>query len=199
MGGAWESTSFAKNFVGTACLESTYLVYTTPTQFDYIPFVIRTAHMAGNIQPYTPKQEKFGSWIISKVGRWQTTVYELSGGRLWNTFLGGPVAILTVVGRKSGVVRKIPLLFLKHGDNVVMTASKGGMSKLPVWYHNVVAADTADIQIGSGKKTYRMREANEQEEATLWPLLEAMYPDYKEYRARTEGVREIPVLIFSPV
>jgi deazaflavin-dependent oxidoreductase (nitroreductase family) len=154
--------------------------------------------MTGNIQPYSQKQEKFGSWIISKVGRWQTTVYELTGGRLWNTFLGGPVAILTTVGRKSGAVRKVPLLFLKHGDDVVMTASKGGMSKLPVWYHNVVAADTVDIQIGRDKKTYRMRQANEREETTLWPLLEAMYPDYKEYRARTEGVRNIPVLIFSP-
>jgi deazaflavin-dependent oxidoreductase (nitroreductase family) len=91
------------------------------------------------------------------------------------------------------------LLFLKHGDNVVMTASKGGMSKLPIWYHNVVAASTVDIQVGAEKKTYRMREANVEEEATLWPLLEAMYPDYKDYRARTEGVRTIPVLIFEPV
>jgi len=155
--------------------------------------------MTDNIQPYSAKQEKFGSWTISNVGRWQTTVYELTGGRLWNTFLGGPVAILTTVGRKSGLVRKVPLLFLKHGDNVVMTASKGGMSKLPVWYYNVVAADTVDIQIGKEKKTYRMREANVEEEAKLWPLLEAMYPDYKEYRQRTEGVRNIPVLIFSPV
>lgn len=155
--------------------------------------------MTGDIQRYTPKQEKLGSWIISKVGRWQTTVYELTGGRLWNTFLGGPVAILTTVGRKSGQVRKVPLLYLRHGDEVVMTASKGGMSKLPVWYFNVAAADTVDIQIGSVKKTYRMREANAEEEALLWPKLEAMYPDYKEYRARTEGVRHIPVLIFSPV
>ena len=154
--------------------------------------------MTEKIQPYSQKQEKYGSWIISKVGRWQTTIYELTGGRLWNTFLGGPVAILTTVGRKSGLVRKVPLLFLKHGNNVVMTASKGGMTKLPVWYHNVVAADTVDIQIGSEKKTYRMREATEEEEATLWPLLEEMYPDYKEYRARTEGVRSIPVLIFTP-
>ncbi len=155
--------------------------------------------MTDNIQPYTQKQEKLGSWIINRVGRWQTTVYELTGGRLWNTFLGGPVAILTTVGRKTGTVRKVPLLFLKHGDNVVMTASKGGMSTLPIWYHNVVAADTVDIQIGADKKTYRMREASTQEETTLWPLLEAMYPDYKEYRIRTEGVRNIPVLIFSPV
>ncbi|MEH6592166.1 MAG: nitroreductase/quinone reductase family protein [Halioglobus sp.] len=154
--------------------------------------------MTEEIQPYSQKQEKIGSWIIRKVGRWQTTVYELTGGRLWNTFLGGPVAILTTVGRKSGLVRKVPLLFLKHGENVVMTASKGGMSKLPVWYHNVVASNTVDIQIGSEKKTYRMREATEEEQTTLWPLLEEMYPDYKEYRARTQGVRTIPVLIFTP-
>ena len=154
--------------------------------------------MTGEIKPYTQKQEKFGSWIISRVGRWQTAVYELTGGRLWNKFLGGPVAILTTVGRKSGLVRKVPLLFLKQGEDVVMTASKGGMTKLPIWYHNVVAADTVDIQIGTEKKTYRMREATPEEEATLWPQLEEMYPDYKEYRQRTDGIRHIPVLIFSP-
>lgn len=155
--------------------------------------------MSEEIKPYTAQQEKFGSWIINRVGKLQTTVYELTGGRLWNTFLGGPVAILTTVGRKTGRQRKVPLLFLEDGDNVVMTASKGGMTKLPVWYHNVVAADTVDIQVGNQKKTYRMREASPEEEVRLWPLLEAMYPDYKEYRARTEGVRHIPVLIFSPV
>jgi len=68
-----------------------------------------------------------------------------------------------------------------------------------VWYHNVVAADTVQIQIGREKKTYRMREANPVEESALWPKLEAMYPDYQQYRQRTEGVRNIPVLIFSPV
>jgi len=151
------------------------------------------------VEPYTAKQEKFGSWIINRVGRWQTRVYELSGGRLWNTFLGGPVAILTVLGRKSGAVRKVPLLYLMDGENVVMTASKGGMSKLPIWYHNVVAADSVEIQIGNRKRRYRMHEADESEAERLWPLLEEMYPDYREYRARTEGVRSIPVLIFSPL
>ena len=154
--------------------------------------------MSDDIKPYSARQERFGTWLINNLGRWQTRVYELSGGRLWNKFLGSPVAILSVVGRKSGTLRKIPLLYLQQGDDVVMTASKGGMSTLPVWYHNVVAADTVDIQIGSDKKTYRMREANPAEEEDLWPKLEAMYPDYVEYRARAEGVRRIPVLIFSP-
>jgi len=154
--------------------------------------------MAKDVKPFTPGQEKFGTWVINRLGRWQTAVYELSGGRLWNTFLGGPVAILSVRGRKSGVLRKIPLLFLRQGDDIVMTASKGGMSTLPVWYHNVVAADTVDIQVGREKITYRMREATPQEEERLWPELEKMYPDYRDYRARTQNVRRIPVLIFSP-
>lgn len=155
--------------------------------------------MTDDIKPYSARQEKFGSWLISRVGRWQTTVYELSGGRVWNKFLGSPVAILTTVGRKSGKTRKVPLLYLMQGDSVVMTASKGGMSRLPVWYHNVTAADTVDIQIGNTKNTYTMREATEAEEVDLWPRLEAMYEDYKEYRARTQNVRRIPVLIFTPV
>ncbi len=73
------------------------------------------------------------------------------------------------------------------------------MSKLPLWYFNLKAKPEAQIQIGSVKKTYTMREANEQEEQLLWPQLEDMYADYKEYRARTEGVRRIPVLIFTPL
>jgi deazaflavin-dependent oxidoreductase (nitroreductase family) len=150
-------------------------------------------------KPYTPKQEKFGSWFINRLGRLQTAVYELSGGRLWNTFLGSPVAILTTVGRKTGKIRKLPLLYLKQDDNVIMTASKGGMSKLPIWYYNVKAAPTVYIQVGSDKKKYTMREATPEEEQDLWPKLEAMYPDYREYRARTEGVRTIPVLIFTPL
>tara|TARA_B100001540_G_scaffold208804_1_gene183957 strand:- start:1925 stop:2404 length:480 start_codon:yes stop_codon:yes gene_type:complete len=149
--------------------------------------------------PYTEGQEKFGSWFINRVGRMQTTVYELTGGRLWNKFLGSPVAILTVVGRKSGKVRKIPLLFLEQGENIIMTASKGGMSKLPIWYHNVCAAPSVHIQVGKRKREYSMREASPEEEADLWPKLEDMYPSYREYRARTEGIRHIPVLIFTPI
>lgn len=150
------------------------------------------------IKPYTEGQEKFGSWIINRLGRMQVKVYEASGGRLWKTFRGSKVAILTVTGRKSGLKRKIPLLYLPWGDKIVMTASKGGMSKLPIWYHNLVANPDADIQVGAVKKSYTMREANAEEEAELWPQLEAMYSDYVEYRARVDGVRSIPVLVFEP-
>jgi deazaflavin-dependent oxidoreductase (nitroreductase family) len=149
-------------------------------------------------KPYTPKQEKFGASLIKKVGKWQVKVYELTGGRLWNTFLGGPVAILTSKGRKSGEARKTPLLFIEDKGNVVMAASKGGMSTLPLWWKNLEATPQCQIQIRSRKGHYVARMANEEEEKELWPKLDKIYDGYAEYRARVEGVRHIPVIIFEP-
>ena len=133
-------------------------------------------------------------WVADHVER-----YERTGGVEGGEFNGIPCVILTTTGRKTGKIRKTPLVRVPHGEGYLVVASMGGQPKHPVWYHNVVAADTVDIQIGSEKKTYRMREATPAEETDLWPQLEDMYPDYKEYRARTEGVRHIPVLIFTPV
>ena len=149
------------------------------------------------INPYTPGQEKFGAWLIKRIGAMQVWVYEMSGGRLWNTFLGGQVAILTTTGRKTGAQRKTPLLYIEAGERVVMAASKGGMSTAPFWYHNIRANPTVQIQIGRRKRSMIARLANADEEQHLWPKLEAMYPGFIEYRARSEGVRKIPVLIFE--
>ena len=50
------------------------------------------------IKPYSARQEKFGSWLIRNIGKWQVAVYRATGGRVWNRFLGAPVAILTSTG-----------------------------------------------------------------------------------------------------
>ncbi len=147
--------------------------------------------------PYTQRQERFGEFFIKNLGSMQVRVYEWTGGRLWNTFLKAPCAILTTTGRKSGKPRKVPLLFMEDGDRVVMVASKGGMSRPPIWYHNLCANPEATIQIGKRKRRMVAREATPEEEAVLWPRLEAIYPGYAEYRARCEGVRHIPVMIFE--
>jgi deazaflavin-dependent oxidoreductase (nitroreductase family) len=151
------------------------------------------------ITPYSAKQEKIANWVMRQLARWQAPVYELSGGRLWRTFMGVPVAILTTVGRKSGKLRKTPLLYLRDGERIVMTASKAGTSTLPAWYFNAKAAGRVQIQIGADKRDYYVREASLEEERKLWPKLDAIYPDYRQYRARTEGVRRIPILIFNAV
>ena len=150
------------------------------------------------IKPYSEGQEKFGSWLIKNIGKWQVSVYRATGGRLWNKFLGAPVSILTSIGHKSGEVRRTPLLFLEQGESVVIAASKGGMSKPPVWMFNLKANPDCEIQIGPRNRLMRARIANEEEEKALWPKLTAIYADFDEYRARTEGVRHIPLFILEP-
>ena len=149
--------------------------------------------------PWTAGQEKFGKFFIKRVGKWQTFVYELTGGRIWKTFLGAPVAILTTTGHKTGEKRKTPLLYLRDEDNVIMAASQGGFSTEPFWYKNICANPEVEIQIGNSKNTMIARHATTEEKADLWPKLDAVYAGYQEYRARTRGIRDIPILIFSPV
>lgn len=150
------------------------------------------------LKPYSEAQEKFGTWLIKNVGKWQVTVYRATGGKVWNKFLGAPVAILTSIGHKSSEVRRTPLLYLENGETVVIVASKGGMSKPPIWMHNLRAHPDCEIQVGPKNRMMRAREATSEEEMDLWPKLIAIYADFTEYRARTEGVRHIPLFVLEP-
>jgi len=152
-----------------------------------------------SLGPWSDKQERFGKFFIKKIGKWQTKVYEATDGKLWNTFLGAPCAILTTTGRKSGEPRKTPLLYLEQDGEVVMVASQGGFSTLPLWYRNIQSKPEVEVQIKAYKRKMRAREASEAEKAELWPKLETVYEGYKEYRARTRGVRDIPILIFKDI
>lgn len=148
--------------------------------------------------PYSPGQEKFGKGFIKNFGALQVFVYRLSGGRLMNTFLGVKVAILGHYGRKSGQLRRTPLLYLADGDKVVLAASCGGFSKAPQWQHNLDADPRAELQVGAVNRPMKARRASEQEETRYWPRLTALYPGFDEYRARVEGVRRIPLYVLEP-
>ena len=110
---------------------------------------------------------------------------------------GAPVCLVTTTGRKSGQSRTAPLLYLADGERVVLVASKGGMSKHPVWYLNLVANPRCTVEIGREKRAMRAHTASAEEKAALWPRLIAMYPDYDDYQSRTD--REIPVVVLDPV
>ena len=135
--------------------------------------------------------------LIKNYGRFQVRLYELSGGRLANHFMGCHCAILTTTGRKSGELRKSPLLYIVDEDRVVLAATKGGMSSNPAWYLNILAKPEVEIQIGRNKRQLHARHASEDEAAKLWPKLDANYAGYAEYRERLRGKREAPVVILE--
>ena len=149
------------------------------------------------LPPWTRTQERLASPVIRLMTLLNVWAYRLSGGRLGGTFLrGAPVCLVTARGRRSGAPRTVALLYLSAGDDLVVVASKGGMSHHPAWYHNMTANPDVEVQVGSTTRRMRGRRASDAEKAALWPRLVAMYRDYDDYQGRT--TRDIPVMILSP-
>ena len=149
------------------------------------------------LPPWTPTQEKIGSIAVRWMTRINKWLFVLTDGKIGGTFRGGaPVCLVTTIGRKSGEPRTVALLYLEDGRDVVLVASKGGMSHHPMWYLNMQVHPEVEVQIGSEKRSMLGRIATDEERAALWPKLTAMYPDYDSYQQRT--TRKIPVLICSP-
>ena len=128
----------------------------------------------------------------------QVDAYERSGGTEANTLLdtGLPVIVVTMLGNKSGKVRKVALMRVEHDGEYALVASLGGAPKHPVWYYNLKAhPDDVTIQDGAEPFPVHVREVTGDERTRWWERAVAAYPEYAEYQRRTE--RTIPVFVAS--
>ena len=149
------------------------------------------------LPPFTPGQERFGLAAVKLMNRVNRWIYRASGGRIGGKFRhGAPVCLVTIRGRKTGEPRTVALLYLADGDDVIIVASLGGMSKHPIWYRNLEANPDVTIQIGATVRAMTARRVSDAEKAALWPRLVAMYRDFDDYQGRT--TRNIPVIRLSP-
>lgn len=148
-------------------------------------------------RPWTPQEERFGSVVVKAMSALNVWIFRLTGGWLGAKFMrGAPVCLVTVTGRRSGQPFTVPLIYVDDGDDVVVVASKGGMSHHPLWYHNMLANPRVTVELPATKRTMIARQATPDEKARLWPKACAIYPDYADYQART--TRDIPLMILSP-
>jgi deazaflavin-dependent oxidoreductase (nitroreductase family) len=125
----------------------------------------------------------------------QVELYEKSGGREGTTLQGKPVVIVTMRGRKSGLIRKAPVMRVEHDGVYAVVASMGGAPKHPVWYHNLVANPDVTLQDGPDVYEMRVREVHGNEKAAWWARAVEAWPAYADYQQRTE--RQIPVLVLE--
>lgn len=98
---------------------------------------------------YIPSPRK---WVSDQV-----KLYEESGGTEGLTLrdTGLPVIIVTNRGRKTGAIRKTPVMRVADGKNYVIVASKGGAPQHPEWYHNLKA--DPNVEIRDKTEVYKMR------------------------------------------
>ena len=126
----------------------------------------------------------------------QVETYERTGGREGNTFMdtGLPVVLLTTRGRKTGKLRKSPLMRVEHNGEYALVASKGGMPDNPLWYGNLIAnPEDATLQDGRQPFEIDVREVEGEERASWWSRSVEAYPPYAEYQEKAE--RTIPVVV----
>ncbi|MBW0255722.1 MULTISPECIES: nitroreductase family deazaflavin-dependent oxidoreductase [unclassified Cellulomonas] len=127
----------------------------------------------------------------------QVELIESSGGTRGTTMRGMPVVVVTMLGARSGKVRKIPVMRVEHDGAYAVVASLGGAPKHPVWYHNLLAHPLVELQDGPAKADYTVREVSGAERELWWARAVEAYPDYADYQTRTSRV--IPVLVLEPV
>jgi deazaflavin-dependent oxidoreductase (nitroreductase family) len=141
---------------------------------------------------------RVGAWYFINVAmRLDRVLLPLSGGRV-SSAIGQQVGLLETTGAKSGERRRIPLLFVRDGNHVVLIASKGGNAKHPAWYHNLRANPQVRF-LGPGGLTgdYLAREAEGDERSRLWVEAVDYYDGFATYQERTDG-RRIPVVVLEP-
>ena len=134
-------------------------------------------------------------WVLKTVTRLHVLLHRLSGGGL-NRLGGDEVCFVTMTGAKSGRTRTVPLMYVPHGEGVLLVASQGGAPKNPVWYHNLVKHPEIEVEHRGDRKQLRARIAGPEEKAGLWPTCDQHYAPYAEYRTRT--TRDIPLFVCEP-
>lgn len=130
----------------------------------------------------------------------QVELYDGSGGTDGLTLrdTGLPVIIVTNRGRKTGAIRKTPLMRAVDGQNYILVASQGGAPKHPQWYFNLKAEPNVEIRDKTEVYQMRVREVTDPvERKRLWDIAVEAYPPYQEYQDRTKRV--IPVFLAEPV
>ena len=130
----------------------------------------------------------------------QVELYESSGGTEGNTLrdTGMPVIIVTNRGRKTGAIRKTPLMRVVDGDRYILVASQGGAPQHPYWYHNLKADPKVEIRDKTEVFPMRVREVEDaNERARLWAIAVETFPNYQAYQDNTQ--RTIPLFVAEPI
>lgn len=127
------------------------------------------------------------TWLLKLSSRSHVFLYRLFGGRFVKTMNGLPVLLLTTTGRKSGVERTTPVVFLRDGEDFIIAP---GVRERPDWYLNLKKQSRATIQIGNSARQVRALEVDPEERSRLWKKVPDYWNDYQE-----KAKSELPLII----
>lgn len=130
-------------------------------------------------------------WVRDQVARIEET------GDTSSVSIGGrDVVVVEILGVRSGLWRKVPLMRVEHDGVYAAVASKGGSPTDPAWAHSIAANPDVTVQDGTERHEAHARRIDGAERAQWWARCVEAFPAYAGYQAGTQ--REIPVFLLEP-
>jgi deazaflavin-dependent oxidoreductase (nitroreductase family) len=123
--------------------------------------------------------------------------FHANDGKVGGNFAGAPLVLVHHIGRKSGKEYVNPLAYLPKDDDhdtIYIFASKAGAPIDPDWYHNLVTAGQATVEVGTETYPVSVTEITGDERDRIYDKQVEQMPGFGDYAVKTEGIRKIPVL-----
>lgn len=126
----------------------------------------------------------------------QLWLYRATRGRFQFSAMLVPSLVLVTTGAKSGLRRETPLMCFPRPDGAYLVAgSNWGRPEHPAWTANLIAHPDVEIVVSKRTILVRAHLLQNAERDAAWPVLEAQWPNYREYERRADR----PLRIFRLV
>ena len=145
---------------------------------------------------YTRISTAIPAGALRAIGRLNVPLYRASRGRLFGRLDRAPVLLLTTTGRKSGVPRTAPVVYLADGERIVVIGSNAGNTRTPAWALNLRSNPDAEVEVRADRRRVTARVAEGEEREDLWRRMNEQYAGFDDYRSRTS--RDISVFVLEP-
>ena len=132
----------------------------------------------------TPGGRRFAR-LHARLLRW-------SRGRIGSRWLGAPVIVLEVRGRRSGQLRRVPVLGLRDDGDLVVLAANAGSDRTPAWWLNLREAGSGVAIVAGERRAIVPRVLSGEERRRVWNRFVDMHPGTAHYAEFTD--RDLPLI-----
>jgi F420H(2)-dependent quinone reductase len=123
-------------------------------------------------------------------------LFRTTRGRALRRWFGSPILVLETIGRRTGAVRRVPLVYLPDGDDLVVVPANAGADAPPAWWLNLQAAGVAVADLGHERRDVRPAVATGARRDRLWRRHASVTP-VDHYQRRT--ARCLPVVLLTRI
>jgi deazaflavin-dependent oxidoreductase (nitroreductase family) len=131
-------------------------------------------------------------WVGKAANGLHVALYRKSGGKFANRIANLPILLITTFGRKSGKPYTNPLVYLKDGQDYLVSATNGGANTDPGWYLNLKIRPEAKIEVGGTSFNVQVTITDNQERTQLYEKFKEASSNFVKYEKNTNRV--LPVI-----